>query len=144
MTSRQAILDEFEGLKECVDDLEQMRKRFKEKYPEPQGLNRTPQYSILHFGDNMTEKQIDETTIFVGTQKPLYAYVNACMKATETSKTVKISGRGSVISDCVTIAEIFMRKLGKHEYTVEIGSVEMENKFHKNVFVSTMTITVKL
>jgi hypothetical protein len=32
MTDRQTSLDEFEGLKECVEDLEKMRKAYKEKF----------------------------------------------------------------------------------------------------------------
>ena len=91
----------------------------------------------------MTENK-DETTIFVGTKKPLFAYVNACMRASQTAKVIKVAGRGSVISDTVTISEIVMRKLGKHDCSVEIGSVEMKNKFEKVVFVSTIVVTIKI
>jgi DNA-binding protein Alba len=87
----------------------------------------------------MTE---ETNTIFVGKNKPLMAYVFASEKVSKASKTVKIVARGVLISDAVTIAEIFMRRLGKHEYTAEINSIEMTNKYGKQVFVSTMSITV--
>lgn len=32
MRFRQSTLDEFEGLKECVEDVEKMRKAYREKY----------------------------------------------------------------------------------------------------------------
>ncbi len=87
-------------------------------------------------------EQKDVATIFVGKTKPLAAYINACSVAAKTSKQIKICGRGQVICDVVSIAEIFMRKIGKREYLAEVSSVEMQNKYGKTVFVSTMTVTI--
>lgn len=83
-------------------------------------------------------------TIFVGKTKPIMAYVYASMKASQTTKKVKIVARGQLIPDAVTIAEIFMRKIGKHDYTATIDSIEAVNKRGRNVFVSTIEITVNV
>lgn len=91
---------------------------------------------------NMTENNVG--TVFVGKTKPIMAYVYASEKVIKAMGKVKIVARGRLIPDAVTIAEIFMRRLGKHDYTVEIGSIEAVNKRGKAVFVSTITITVIL
>ncbi len=87
------------------------------------------------------EASIQPATIFVG-RKPIMNYVYACQQASKTAKQVKIVARGNFIPDAVTIAEIYMRKLGKHNYVAEVGSIEAVNKRGKNVFVSTISITV--
>jgi DNA-binding protein Alba len=88
----------------------------------------------------------NETIIYVGKTKPLMNYVYACMNASKTSKVVKICGRGQLIPDAVTIAEIFKRKINatsKYAETVVIGSTEMENKFKRTVFVSFIEIIIQ-
>jgi len=82
-------------------------------------------------------------TIFVG-KKPIGRYVYACKKASETSKTIKIVARGVLISQAVAIAEIFRSKIPNSTYEAEIGSIEAINRIGRNVFVSTMSITIHL
>lgn len=80
-------------------------------------------------------------TIFIG-KKPIGRYIYACKKAFETSKTIKIVARGVLISKAVAVAEIVRSKLLNSTYKAEIASIEATNKMGRNIFVSTMSITL--
>lgn len=84
--------------------------------------------------------------IYIG-KKPIGNYLYALRKVAEKSKIIKISARGVLISKAVAVAQIFAHK-GVEEKVlsidVEIGSIEATNKLGKNIFVSTMTITIKV
>jgi DNA-binding protein Alba len=80
--------------------------------------------------------------LFIG-RKFVMDYVNVALRQADRVDKIIIVARGNNIPAAVSVAEVLKRKLNK-EATVTIGSVEMENKFKKTVYVSEMTIEISI
>jgi len=90
----------------------------------------------------------DENQILIG-GKPFMNYVTGVVMRFTTFKDseVVIKSRGNFISKAVNVAEVARRKfLTEHKVKVsdiKIGSEEFENKEGRQVYVSTLEITLK-
>lgn len=67
----------------------------------------------------------------------MQGYITACIVGISEGRELVILARGNNIKKAVDVAEIFKRKLDNLKCSVEIGSVEFEDRF-----VSTIKIKI--